>query len=66
MRSCVDFHDPSDHSTIMSVQGLSSAEKKISFFEEGDAIFSEKDRDFLAVAINKWEEYSSNIEKSSP
>ena len=53
MRSCVDFHDPSDHSTIMSVQGLSSAEKKISFFEEGDAIFSEKDRDFLAVAINK-------------
>jgi hypothetical protein len=27
MRSCVDFPDPSDHSTIMSVPGRSSVEK---------------------------------------
>ncbi len=65
MRSCVDFHDPSDHSTIMSVPGLSSVEKKISFLEEGEVMLSEGDRDFLAVAIEKWEEYTSNIKKSS-
>ena len=31
MRSCVDFPDPSDPSTIMRVPGLSSVEKNVSF-----------------------------------
>ena len=31
MSNCVDLPDPSDHSTMMSVPGLSSVEKNISF-----------------------------------
>jgi len=34
MRSCVDFPDPSDHSTIIRVHGLSSVEKKLGTFGE--------------------------------
>ncbi len=64
IRSCVDLPEPSDHSTIMRVHGRSSVEKNISFLEEGDLEFSEGDSDFLSVAINRWEEYTYNIEKS--
>lgn len=53
MRSCVDFPEPSDHSTIMSVPGLSSAEKNISFLGELELRGSGESDDFLTVAINK-------------
>jgi hypothetical protein len=34
IRSCVDFPDPSDPSTIMRVHGRSSVEKNISFLTQ--------------------------------
>lgn len=50
MRSCVDFPDPSDHSTMISVPGRSSAEKNTSFFAVGRGVFF---GDFFTVGIYK-------------
>jgi hypothetical protein len=42
MRSCVDFPEPSDHSTMMRVQGRSSVEKNISFEMDLLSVFLEE------------------------
>lgn len=64
MRSCVDFPDPSDHSTMIRVPGRSSAEKNISFFAGVVINFFSGGTDLEAVAIEKEDEYRFNIEKS--
>lgn len=50
MRSCVDFPDQSDPSTMMSVPGRSSVEKNISLLALGRGVFWVF---FLEIGINK-------------